>query len=495
MDRKANAKFTEHSYESIGRQDKTALIMRHYSKENLTSRRNPGRHLKKAEELREEIIQFVGDNKLAHERVKAIGSMLEGNYDLANFHSEGTGAVFVKVGKKPIMDGIRVVFTHTDSPCVQIKPRPIRIEWDEEKKDLRLGIQMHGFAYGGIGPHHYMGKRLEVRGWADVGDKRKEISLPNDVWISDYAQHTDDRVADDDSWGEATLEDPNLILETGYGNHKKILKDLGLKNLDDFARSALFAVPKGTPSRVGENFLAGYGFDNALTAVLAAKAFKDLKKPEYTTIFYAPSLEEIGGFGPAGGSSHLFERTLDNLLLETNTVERIEDISEASIRRMYDRSLIIAADGDAAGMAKDEKKESIDELNIPAIGKGPFINASTGLFDGDQISTRLVARLDDLFDEKKIWHQLTGPAIPDDGSSGLATMGDQFFKIRGVDNTINVGPVIAAMHAHDEVVSWSDAYETLRAYEAIMNDRTKIGGNEKMILGSKLTANRKSKKK
>ncbi|MBT6995041.1 hypothetical protein HN865_01805 [Candidatus Woesearchaeota archaeon] len=414
-------------------------------------------------------MKFQDNVRISPEVVKETALLVEKLGSLEDkliINDDQTAFSLIRPGKKSMMEGIRIIYAHNDSPCLKAKVSPARFEWDPDDQNLHTGVELDTINYGGIHPHQWTGRSLEVRGWSIIDGKRKKIQFP--VYSPETAAHTDTRLEEETEMSEAHLHE-TLDLDTGYRNVKDFLKSIGLRGEEDFARSRLYAVPLIKSAMFGQGYITGYGHDDRAGVFTAVRALLDSKKvPDYTTMIFGFDIEEIGSAGPGGADDKFFERVLHQTLIENEEVGRLEDITEALKLEIASKSLAIAADVEFAATTMDLEEGRIDPWNIAKFGYGASINCSDGIMGGDQISPQLIDSIISPLKNKNNIFQLTGGPMIADFSSEIISM-NNFFSWRGYP-TINIGVPTGSMHSVEELIHSGDLYHTYKLYKTILND-------------------------
>jgi len=415
-------------------------------------------------------LKFLDRAKTPDETVKTVRGMINqteffgNNRNFMMQSSEDTAFALVKYGRRPMHEGVRIFFAHTDSPCLQLKVKPLLFEWDPAKRDLHLGVELDTFAYGGVHPHQYTGRTLEVRGW-HFQKGRKRMITPFNAWSAEISQHTDTRVEDGDEFGEAHIvEDLNII--PGDKSRKTFLRRLGFKREDDFGRARIIAIPRISAARINDHYITGYGQDNSIGVYASVQALIE-SRPTYTTLVFGFDKEEVGSKGDGGAASTFFEDVFYRAL-QIDTHQSYSQATAPIIQRIYDRSIAINADVDLA--STEREIDNTDPRNIAKFGYGAFVAASSGIFDGEQTPPRLVDAIMRMIDPKKVIYQTVGSVYPADAIENEHTM-NEYMRDRGIP-TINVSAPAGGLHSPEEISHVGDLCNAVLAYKAIMQDNT-----------------------
>lgn len=419
--------------------------------------------IRKITKFSDEYMKFLDNVKIAPDVVKSIyETCVEKNLDIRNYYSneDKTAFALVKRGKRPLREGMRLLYAHTDSPCLRAKVNAPLLEWDPEEQPLHTGVEIDTFSYGGINPHQWTGKSLKLKGWAIINGKRKEINLP--VYSPEICAHTDTRGEQRIEFKEAHTEE-SIDLITGYKNVKSLLNKLRFKGKEDFARARLFIVPDSKSRRIGPHYIVGYGHDNKSGIFTSVEAFLE-SNPEYTSMIFGFDKEEAGSKGPGGAQSKFFDRVFNTVLLKQGVIKSLEDLTEALRLDIFSKSIAINADVDVG--ATNREVDNVDSYSVAKLGYGTFINCVDGFSDGDQISPALIDKIMNLFKGKDIVFQPIGSSLPADRAHYETTM-NCFFSDRGIP-TINIGVATGCLHSPEEIIHEGDLFNAFKAYKEIL---------------------------
>ena len=221
------------------------------------------------------------------------------------------------VGKKPMVDGIRVVGGHTDAPRLDLKPKPLY------EKDGVVYFDTH--IYGGIKKFQWLVLPLAIYGTivkkngvkveVAVGDK------PGDpiFMISDLLPHLAHDLEQKKLKEFYPAEDLDVIASIGKKEDllKILKKQFGVEEAD-FLSAELEVVPAGMPREVGfdRSLIATYGHDDRVCAYAGLAALLKLEGvPDVTASIVMCDKEEIGSMGATGMQSSFFENTVAEFLV------------------------------------------------------------------------------------------------------------------------------------------------------------------------------------
>jgi len=286
---------------------------------------------------------------------------------------DGDSMVIVKEGKLPITAGFNLIITHSDSPCLRLKPKPVKLEWDEDKKYQHWGIRFSATAHGGLKVPQWSGQEMDVLGYfIDINGDKQFIELP--TVIAGRSAHID--YTGEEEVNEAFKPEQTFEVIPGHVSLKETLSKLGLESMDDFAQAKLFAVPTHPPRLIDEytwRLLPGYGHDNKACTYSAVDAIIRVRNPTLTSIVWISDNEEVGNIPPSGTKGPFLDLVLDYLCQKYEEANEGEEISERDKRRLLLDSSLIYADVDIAPFGPDVEDEDIDVLNAPKLGLGMSI--------------------------------------------------------------------------------------------------------------------------
>ena len=413
----------------------------------------------------ERYIDFLNRIRIAPDAVKQVLEMAKESkfYKGRNFHiinDDKTAFALVKYGKKPINEGLRIIYSHCDSPCLQLKVKPLNFEWDIDLRDMHLGVELDTIPYGGVHAHQWAGRRLHLTGWTVIKGRRRNINLP--VYSAEISPHADTRREEDTGFSEAHKQE-SLDLISGHKSRKELIKEIGFTGEEDFARTRLYAVPIVKAEKLHKFFITGYGHDNRIGVFTSVEAlFKS--NPKYTTIVIGFDKEEVGSSGSGGAKSRFFEEVINEIL--TRNTRKPENITQIVREEIYRNSIAVNADVDIG--STDKEIDNIDVRNTAKLGYGMFVAGTDGIMESDQQSPKLVDRIMSVLERRRVIFQTIGSPVPADKTESVATM-NEFFINRGIP-TINCSASVGSLHSPEEIVHIGDIYYTIKGYQAIIED-------------------------
>lgn len=377
---------------------------------------------------------------------------------------EGGSMIIVKEGQLPITEGFHMILCHSDSPCLRLKSRPVRIEWEAEKKFNHLGVRFSAIPHGGISNHQWVAQQVKVIGY-HVGENGKKELIEFPGIVGDSSAHVDYRSGEEVE--NAFSSEKSLEIIAGHINSKEILEKLELNSLDDLSGSKIFAVPVNEPLPIDEynwRLLVAYGHDDRSVIFSAVDSLVKTSNPQYTSIVWMTDTEETGENAPSGAEGNFIDLVLDKLI-EKESEKLNREISEMERRKMLINSSLIIGDVSIAPYGIDS--EDMDPISAPKVGFGMFIDAE----EGSTSNRKFVQQLRTLAKKgesrgRNICHQVCGSFYNQDRVD-LWT-----YEFTGKDSLLSkigqwtwAGIPCASCHSHNEIICPGDELWTSRFYK------------------------------
>ena len=374
-----------------------------------------------------------------------------------------------RIGTRPVLDGMRILGAHIDSPRLDLKQNPLY-----EDSDLAL-LDTH--YYGGIKKYQWVALPLALHGViakkdgtvlsVSIGEKPEDPVLG----VSDLLPHLAGKQMDKTAREAVEGESLNLLvgsrpLEGGEKNPVKarvlsLLKEQYDITEEDFISAELEVVPAGAARDYGldRSMIMSYGQDDRVCAYTAYRAILQMDVPEFTSVCLLTDKEEIGSMGATGMQSRFFEDTVAEVM------EALGCYSEIALRRTLKRTKVLSSDVSAA--FDPNYPDVMDKNNCAYLGCGPVFNkytGSRGKSGSNDANAEYLAWLRNLLDNADILYQTAELGKVDAGGGGtiayiLANLGME---------VIDFGVAVLNMHAPWEITSKADIYETYLAYCAFL---------------------------
>jgi len=373
--------------------------------------------------------------------------------------------IIVKEGRRPLTDGFRLLLAHGDVPCLRLKPRSIKIKWDEDERYYDLGVRLSAVPHGGISTHQWVGQQIKILGCAYLGDEKINIELPG--VIGDCSAHIDYR--EDELLKDAFPPENSLEIIPGYSKVKELLGRLELKTVEDFSLTRLFAVPTNPPLPIDEytwRLLVAYGHDDRAPTFSSIDAIAKATDNDYTSIVWVTNNEESGEAPPTGAEGPFLDLVLDNLLDRQSAITEME-ITERDRRMMLYNSSAIVADVTISPVGHDS--DDMDYASAAKIGLGVSIATDIGEITSQKFTNKLKQMARSQFKGKgAICCQLTGDFYHQD-KEGLWCYGATKEGILSKMGQVSwVGIPCGSAHSHNEIICPGDEIWTYRLYRRFL---------------------------
>lgn len=376
--------------------------------------------------------------------------------------------VLIKVGKKPIDEGINFVVAHADAPRLDLKQIPLL-----EDTEIAL-LKTH--YYGGIKKYQWLNVPLSLTGVV-VTAKNKSIEVEIGIHeddpifiIPDIEPHLAKKVQSEKKANEFIEgETLNLVFGNIPVRDEKVKEKVKIAILEilhekygiveeDLISAEIEAVPALKPKDVGIDraLIGGYGHDDRVSTYSAVTALLDAEVNNKTSVVFIADKEEIGSDGPTGAKS-LFIFNVIGAAIEKLTGE----CSDRLLRHTMENSVCISADVNTC--INPMYKSVHDERNAAKISHGIVLTKFTGSggkYAANDADAELVGKLRNLFNENGIYWQYGGLGKVDEGGGGTIARHFAFYNT----SVIDCGVPVIGMHSPYELISKADLYYAYRAY-------------------------------
>jgi aspartyl aminopeptidase len=279
-----------------------------------------------------ELARGAGATALADERpATANGSKL---YFVA---PGGDAAAFVRVGERPIEEGVRIVIASVDAPHFDLKQQPVF---------SAAGFGMLDTApYGDVELESWLVRPLALYLYAArPGAKTGPVELvlgeaAGDpvLVIPDLLPHLSGGVQSD-----KIVDSPERMNALAASSRKNLLEYLAGQGIDEqtFQDAEVALVPAGAPRFIGVDraLLAGYGHTHRALAFAAVRALLEADRVHHTAMVIIVSRAEAGNTGDSGTAfvSTAMSRAMAALAADV-------ELDVLGSRRIYSRSAAIVA--------------------------------------------------------------------------------------------------------------------------------------------------------
>ncbi len=419
-----------------------------------------------------EVVEF------AVEQAKSAGfNEIQDGGDKLIIVNRNKAVAVVKLGRKPVREGVRIVAAHIDVPRIDVKQNPLY----EDNQSATALFDLH--YYGGIKKYQWVARPLAIHGVVvktdgrvvkiNIGDNPDdpvftiEDLLPHLAHKAQYGKKIDDAVPGeklDLIVASIPIPENENVKERIKLNVLKLLNDrFGIAE-EDFMSAELEVVPAGPARDVGldSSMIGGYGHDDRICAYTALRAVIEAGEPEWTAVALLFDKEEIGSDGNTGAQSRFAEHVIAQLLDVQN------DLDYRNLMTALQKSQAISADVTAA--VDPMWKEVHDLKNAAVLGHGLPIMKYTGRggkYSANDAHAEFVAEIRRIFNENGVIWQPAGLGKVDEGGGGTVA---KFLAKYGMD-VIDAGPALLSMHSPFEIASKADLWMAYKAYKAFFESK------------------------
>ncbi len=378
--------------------------------------------------------------------------------DKMYINNRNKAAAFIVMGKRPVIEGVRVTAAHIDSPRLDLKPNPLY-----ESNELAL-FKTH--YYGGIKKYQWTAVPLSLHGVVikrdgtsvdvRIGDDDRDPCFVVTDLLPHLAAEQSKRTLSDGIKGEEL----NVLI----GSHPfkddseselvklNILKILNEKygiTEQDFLSAELECVPAFNARDIGfdRSLIGAYGHDDRVCAYPALRAAMDMDTPEHTAIIVLADKEEIGSEGNTGLNSSF----LKYIFMDLAGMQGVDGY------KVMRNSKCLSADVNAA--FDPTFPDVMEPRNASYLNYGAVITkytGSRGKYSTNDASAEYVGYVCKLLDDAGVVWQAGELGKVDAGGGGTVAM---YISNLGLD-VVDLGVPVLSMHAPFEIVSKFDVYMT-----------------------------------
>lgn len=349
--------------------------------------------------------------------------------------------------------GIRMVGAHTDSPCLKVKPNPIRTKHGYQQLSVEV--------YGGVLLNPWFDRDLSLAGRVTSEDTAGNIinSLVNlrepIAVIPSLAIHLD-REANNARKVNPETDIPPVLLQEDESFRLASLIAEQIQDREILATELSFY--DTNPARIiglHREFLASARLDNLLSCYTGMQALLNAD-PEVTSLLVCNDHEEVGSASAAGAEGTFLKDVL----------ERITEAGEARLRT-FARSLLVSTDN-AHGIHPNypDRHES---NHGPLLNRGPAIKHNA--------NQRYATNSETAGYFKSLCKRAGVPYQEFVNRADMAcgsTIGPITAKEIGV-RTLDVGVPTFAMHSIRELAGTADAFSLMTVLTAFYTDTGPLG--------------------
>ncbi len=382
------------------------------------------------------------------------------------YHSNrGKGIMLAVIGSEGLENGANIGAAHTDSPRLDLKPRPLY-----EESEMAFFKTHH---YGGIRKYQWVtiplalhgvvmradGSSVAVHIGEDEGDPQFIINdlLPH-LGREQGKKPLNEAIPSESLnllIGSKPFADSELKNRFKLGALQLLNEKYGITE-EDLISAELEVVPAGKARDTGfdRSFISAYGQDDRVCAYAELAGIFDAKKPKKTAVCIFADKEEIGSEGVSGMLSQAFEWFMGELCKSQGV----------DLRECFAHSFCVSADVTAA--YDPNFADVYDKKNAAFINYGVGLckyTGSGGKSGASDASAEVVGKLRKLLNDNGVFWQMSELGKTDAGGGGTVA---KYMAKRNID-TIDAGVPVLSMHAPRETVAKLDCYMTYKMMKAV----------------------------
>ena len=366
------------------------------------------------------------------------------------------------MGKRSIIDGVKIVAAHIDAPRLDLKPNPLY-----EDSDMAL---MKTHYYGGVKKYQWTAIPLALHGTVALKDGSSiNVCVGEDdddpkFVITDLLPHLggeqNKRTLKDGIKGEEL----NVLVGSRPFMNDECSEAVKLNVLSiiydkygiteaDFLSAEFEVVPAFKACDIGfdRSMIGSYGHDDRVCAYPAVMAVLDAENPDYTIMSVLTDKEETGSDGNTGLNSAYMEYFI-------NYLAAMEGYDGYEVLR---KSECLSADVTAA--LDPTFPDVMERKNAAFINKGVAVmkyTGSGGKGGTSDASAEYMGKVRAMLDNANVVWQVGELGKVDAGGGGTVA---KYVAKLDVD-VVDIGVPVLSMHAPFETVSKLDVYMAYRAF-------------------------------
>lgn len=416
-----------------------------------------------SENFTQELLEFLRDSPTPFHAVGNLSAMFASAGFIAldeseQWNLEKGGRYFVsrndsaciafKTGQSEILaSGIHLAGTHTDSPCLKVKPNP-----DIESNGYsQIGVEV----YGGALLHPWFDRDLSLAGRveyrAENGSlKSSLLDMKEPVaFIPSLAIHLDRKANEGRNIKKQTELSPILLQREG--DESFVFDDFLLSCLQQQENSQdavkilsheLSLYDSQAPQLVGleKQFIAGARLDNLLSCFLAARSLLD-SNDDHCSMLVCNDHEEVGSVSSSGAQGPFLKSVVERVI-------KAEAHEADAVERVMRQSTLLSVDN--AHGVHPNFADKHDDKHPPQLNGGPVIKINANQRYAS--SSKSIALFKTLCDSLDIPYQSF--VMRNDMACG-STIGPITSASLGI-STIDVGIATFGMHSLRELAGVED---------------------------------------
>jgi Aspartyl aminopeptidase len=391
--------------------------------------------------------------------------------DKVYYNNRGKALILAVIGSADIAEGVNMLASHGDSPCLHLKPCPLY-------EDAQIAYFKTHY-YGGIKKYQWIATPLSLHGTVIKSDGEKvTMSLGEQegdpvFTISDLLPHLGTeqmkRTLADGIKGEelnaivglnpVKADDEEKMPERVKLNIIRLLNEKYGITESELLSAELMFVPAFKAADVGfdRGAIGAYGQDDRVCVYASLQAILNVKSPKRTTLCVVADKEEVGSGGNTGLTSAYLKYFIADLAESFGT----------SGRAVLSNSRCISADVTAAHDAVFP--DVTERRNTAYLNYGVCISKYTGArgkSGTSDASAEFTADVCGIFDKNNILWQHGELGKVDAGGGGTVAV---YLAELGLD-VLDAGVPVISMHSPFELTSKIDVWQTYMAYKVFLEN-------------------------
>lgn len=379
----------------------------------------------------------------------------------------------IVIGQQPATQGIKMVASHLDSPCLTLKAQPLH--------DFENIAMFETVTHGGIKPHQWSQRNLALIGnvvkqdgttvKVNIGSKEDDPVFV----IPDLAPHVDNKyfkktlkesfpyeklrpivglnkpdtspTSNPVSGWMSSVEDKSSLDQSVSAQVETVLNQMYGITRKDLLSADLYLVPaeKARDCGFDRSIVSGYGSDDKSSVYASTEALLSAtaaKIPDKTMVSSYFSNEEISSYNTYGARSEDVKDMVWEII--HNTQGRAD---ERDVRQAFKNSLILSAD---VTTALDPLEPNVEDKYTHAkLGYGPVVAKGSKLKSTAEATASFMRTQQNVNIQPFSHNQDTG---------GGYTLG-MYLATQNNADVVDTGIAVLGMHAPVELVSKADLYE------------------------------------
>ncbi len=370
----------------------------------------------------------------------------------------GSSIIAFNVGKKLNDVSLHLTSSHTDCPCLKLKPQAMIKKGDS--------VQLNVEIYGGILMSPWFDRPLALAGRVIVKDDDKlKIELFDSkeafALIPSVAPHMNRAANDGIKYNPQVDLLPLVSLNKNFSLEDYLAKKLDISK-DSIMSFDLYLYPLMSALKWGEDgeFISSYHLDDLECSITTLLGFVNTFNDDNINIYASFDNEEVGSLTRQGADSDFLQLV----------IKRICQSLKLDYHSLLYKSMNLSCDN--AHALHPNHPELADPLNKPELNKGLVIkyNANQS-YTSDALGFALFK---DLLDKKGLLYQVFTNRSDIRGGSTLGNISNSHVSILSLD----IGLAQLAMHSPYETAGSKDVETMINAVKCFYEAHLSIDDNK-----------------